>query len=282
MATMPVFQAALSLIAVSAVTAGLPPLITAARADPPTAMAPPIPMSAPQSVGVNAGADSVFGWQEVPANQQVPLTRAAFDQGGYQLYDTAGETIIVPFTGQNLYVMKFARSTTGTMYFLNDGSHPVLYVPRHAYLENATVAGARWLSLRQRLPPGPAGLPGDRPELGGVHRDGLVPVHELLRRLLVPDVPAPRGSLRAVSRAVLPDRGPPLLRLERLSPLLPGALGLHPHRLFPPRLLPVVRPTAGHATFVRRSDSSRQRPARFHGYAGRRRAPREWWTSGQQ
>jgi hypothetical protein len=111
-----------------------------AYADDPTPMAPPIQMSAPQTTGAN----SAFNWREVPANQQVPVRRAAFDQGGYQIYDTVGETIVVPFTNQNLYVMKFAVSHNGTMYFVNSGSYPVLYVPKSGYLDNATVAGARW------------------------------------------------------------------------------------------------------------------------------------------
>jgi hypothetical protein len=125
-----------------AVTAVLSLLTITALAQDPTPMAPPVQTDAPQ--GDSAGADSVFHWQEVPQGQEVPLTHAAFDQGGYQLYDTQGETIIIPFNSQNLYVMKFARSATGAMYFVNEGDAPVLYVPRHGYLGNATVAGARW------------------------------------------------------------------------------------------------------------------------------------------
>lgn len=129
----------------------------AALADDPTTMAPPIDgMSAPLSAGnagVNASADSVFNWQEIPANQQVPLARATFDQGGYQLYDTVGETIVVPFTNQNLYVMKFAESPNGNLYFENEGGFPVLYVPKGGFLDNATVAGARWYPLGENFHP---------------------------------------------------------------------------------------------------------------------------------
>ena len=128
---------------------------TAFAQDDPTSMAPPVQSSAPAGLGAgtNAAADSVFNWQEIPANQQVPLTRAAFDQGGYQLYDTAGETIVVPFTNQNLYVMKFATSPNGSLYFENQGGYPVLYVPKGGFLENATVSGARWYPFGQNFHP---------------------------------------------------------------------------------------------------------------------------------
>ncbi|MGI4788927.1 MAG: hypothetical protein ACRYFS_08750 [Janthinobacterium lividum] len=139
------FPAALRL----AVAAGTLLTATAALADDPTSMAPPVQINAPSGVT----ADSVFNWQEVPAKQQVPLTRATFDQGGYQLYDTAGETIIVPFANQNLYVMKFARSDNGTLYFVNSGKTPLLYVPQDGYLENATVAGAHWYPFGQNFHP---------------------------------------------------------------------------------------------------------------------------------
>ncbi len=95
-------------------------------------------------VSTTPSQDSVFNWKDVPQNQRVPLTRAVFDRGGYQLYDTVGETIIVPFTNQNLYVMKFGQSTDGTTYFENEGGFPVLYVPVNGYLENASAAGTRW------------------------------------------------------------------------------------------------------------------------------------------
>ncbi len=137
--------------------AGLSLAAGTALADDPTTMAPPIDgVSAPLgagNAGINASADSVFNWQEIPASQQVPLTRATFDQGGYQLYDTVGETIVVPFTNQNLYVMKFAESRTGHLYFENEGGYPVLYVPKGGYLENATVAGARWFPLGENFHP---------------------------------------------------------------------------------------------------------------------------------
>lgn len=88
--------------------------------------------------------DNVFNYTEVPADQQVPLTSASFDQGGYQLYDTVGETIVVPFENHNLYVMKFARTDQDQMYFVNQDGVPVLYVPRGGYLTNAAAPGARW------------------------------------------------------------------------------------------------------------------------------------------
>jgi hypothetical protein len=122
-------------------------LTVAARADDPVAMATGGQSAVDQPAPGGAAddtQDSVFNWSEVPANQQVPITRAVFDETGYQLYDTAGETIEVPFAGDNLYVMKFAVSQTGEMYFVRDGDTPILYVPDGGYLENATVQGARW------------------------------------------------------------------------------------------------------------------------------------------
>ena len=139
-----------------AVAAGISLAAGTAFAQDETSMAPPIQSSAPAGnygTGTNAAADSVFNWQEIPANQQVPLTRATFDQGGYQLYDTVGETIVIPFTNNNLYVMKFATSQNGTLYFENQGGYPVLYVPKGGYLENATVAGARWYPFGQDFHP---------------------------------------------------------------------------------------------------------------------------------
>ena len=141
-----IFRGALNL----AVAAGLSLIAGSAFAqnNDTATMAPPVENSAPVDAasanGSNAAADSVFNWQEIPANQNVPLSRASFDQGGYQLYDTVGETIIVPFTNHNLYVMKFAESPNGKLYFVNQGGYPVLYVPHGGYLNNASVSGARW------------------------------------------------------------------------------------------------------------------------------------------
>ena len=133
--------------AVVAAGLGLLCLTGRAFADEPVTMAPPIDSSYSDSVDGGqgaAGASSVFNWADVPRDQQVPITRAVFDRGGYQLYDTVGETIVVPFSNQNLYVMKFGLSDNGTTYFVNDGNVPTLYVPRGAFLENASVPGARW------------------------------------------------------------------------------------------------------------------------------------------
>jgi len=139
-----------------AVAAGLSLAAGTAFADDPTSMAPPVQGSVSAGFngnGTNTAADSVFNWKEIPANQEVPLTRASFDQGGYQLYDTVGETIVVPFTSENLYVMKFATSPNGKLYFVNEGGYPVLYIPRGGYLENATVSGARWYPFGEDFHP---------------------------------------------------------------------------------------------------------------------------------
>ena len=152
---------------------------TLALADPPVTMAPPVDQSSSSYdsynsngsySGVNgnsnsynnyngassassAATSSVFSWQEIPANQRVPIQRAVFDQGGYQLYDTVGETIAVPFANNNLYVMKFAVSPDGSTYFINDGNSPILFLPRNAYLDNASVSGARWYPFSDSFHP---------------------------------------------------------------------------------------------------------------------------------
>jgi hypothetical protein len=109
------------------------------------------PMSA--SLRYAGDPDSVFNWTEVPPDEEVTITRATFDKGGYQLYDTVGETIVVPFRDHDLYAMKFARSDTGTMYFENTGNAPVLYVPEGDYLVNADEEGARWYPFSPRFHP---------------------------------------------------------------------------------------------------------------------------------
>ncbi|MDR3711041.1 MAG: NPCBM/NEW2 domain-containing protein [Capsulimonadaceae bacterium] len=105
-------------------------------------VAPPVVVS-PPSPPVEQ--NNVFNWTDIPQNQSVSIVRASFDAGGYQIYDTQGETILVPFTDQNLYVMKFGLSYDGTMSFVNrDGATPILYLPPDGYLENATVSDGRW------------------------------------------------------------------------------------------------------------------------------------------
>ncbi|HLJ55123.1 MAG TPA: hypothetical protein VKT77_08780 [Chthonomonadaceae bacterium] len=114
---------------------------------PPMSQAPPIAVSQPQmTTPVSNG--SVYQWQDVPVNQQVPITRAVFDQGGYQLFAQTGETIVVPFVNQNLYAMKFGQ-TSGQPYFVNAGGAPILYLPPGGFLENAAAQGARWYPFSQ-------------------------------------------------------------------------------------------------------------------------------------
>ncbi|MBC8104871.1 MAG: hypothetical protein H7Z41_20035 [Cytophagales bacterium] len=126
----------------------------------PTVMAPPMnnpsaPMvnTAPPVAGGQAGAlpsgEGVFDWHDVPTGQEVPITRGVFDQSGYQLFAGNGETIVVPFANQNMYVMRFGKSTNGRMYFVSSGTVPTLYVPNGGYLENAVAQGARWFPFPQ-------------------------------------------------------------------------------------------------------------------------------------
>jgi len=126
----------------------------------PVMMAPPttpVTISQPSgSYGQSAGYDQTaasaqngaYNWTEVPVNQQVPITRAVFDQGGYQLYSPQG-TIVVPFANQNLYVMKFGQSGSGGMYFVNNGQYPTIFLPPGGSLDNAAQPGARWYPFPQ-------------------------------------------------------------------------------------------------------------------------------------
>jgi len=140
----------------TAAAAGLLACSALAYADSPITMAPPVDADSAQTVAGSPAyvtPNSVFNWTEMPRDQQVLITRAIFDRGGYQLYDSAGETIVVPFTNDNLYVMKFARSHDGRMYLVNEGDAPVLYVPDGGYLANATVSGARWYPFSDDFQP---------------------------------------------------------------------------------------------------------------------------------
>ena len=98
--------------------------------------------------GQNGAPSGAYNWTEVPVNQQVQITRAVFDQGGYQLYSPQG-TIVVPFANQNLYVMKFGQSNGGGMYFVSNGQSPTLFLPPGAGLDNAAQPGARWYPFPQ-------------------------------------------------------------------------------------------------------------------------------------
>jgi hypothetical protein len=141
------------------------PVVASADGSTPYYMAPPVDenvapvddSAAPPPTTAAAlstpSASTVFNWQEVPANQKVPINRAAFDKGGYQLYDSVGETILVPFKNDNLYVMKFAVSPDGTTYFVNSGSAPILYLPQNGYVENATASGGKWYPFTQDFDP---------------------------------------------------------------------------------------------------------------------------------
>lgn len=118
------------------------------------ASAMPLNLVTPSSITLrDVEGDSVFNWSEVPPNQEVVVTRATFDEGGYQLYDTVGETIVVPFHHHDLYAMKFGRSANGSMYFVNNGGSPVLYVPEGGYLCNANDLGAKWYPFTSRFHP---------------------------------------------------------------------------------------------------------------------------------
>ena len=117
---------------------------------PPINTAPP--MGGVQGGGgampAQANGNGAYHWRDVPANENVPVVRATFDQGGYQIYAQSGEIIAVPFENQNLQVLKFGRSQNGMMSFVNENNaSPLLYIPNGGYLENASAAGAKWNPL---------------------------------------------------------------------------------------------------------------------------------------
>ena len=137
MAKQQLMLATISLLALGA--------LTGCYKEKPVAMAPPV--SAPPPAAPSNG--EVYQWQDVPKGQEIVINRAVFDQGGYQLYASTGETIVVPFANQNMYVMKFGKSQSGGMYFVSDGSTPTLFVPNGAGLENAAAQGAKWYPFPQ-------------------------------------------------------------------------------------------------------------------------------------
>ena len=108
--------------------------------NPPTTMAPPL--SAPPPAA-SAGGGQTWDWKDVPKDQKIPITRGVFDQGGYQLYARTGETVVVPFENQNMYVLKFGQ-TSGESYYITEKDAPTLYLARNGFLENASAQGAKW------------------------------------------------------------------------------------------------------------------------------------------
>ena len=90
---------------------------------------------------------TVYHWRDVPPGLKVPVKATHFDLGGYQVYGQAGETIDIPFKGQNLNVLKFAPSKSGESYFVADDTAPTLYLSNADYLQNSAIEGARWYPL---------------------------------------------------------------------------------------------------------------------------------------
>lgn len=119
---------------------------TAARSDDSYYLAPPV------ATNPSTSADP-FDWHNVPMNERVNIVNATFDQGGYQLYDDVNEVILVPFTDQNLYVMKFARTYSSQMSFENVNGVPTLFIPRGGSLQNATLSSARWYPFSDDFQP---------------------------------------------------------------------------------------------------------------------------------
>src|SRR5262249_24576141 len=112
-------------------------------------VAPTTATHAHQARTAAPSAQRVFNWQDVPQGITVPVLRASFDLGGYQIYAANGEIIAVPFTNKNLYVLKFGRSDTGQTYFVNEGAYPVLYLKTGDFLSSAVATSAQWYPFTQ-------------------------------------------------------------------------------------------------------------------------------------
>ena len=125
------------------------PVMMAPPTNPVTISQPNMQPGGQDMSGQNMGGQNgAYNWTDVPVNQQVQISRAVFDQGGYQLYSPQG-TIVVPFANQNMYVMKFGQSNNGGMYFVNNGQFPTLFIPPGAALQNAAQPGAQWYPFPQ-------------------------------------------------------------------------------------------------------------------------------------
>jgi hypothetical protein len=112
---------------------------------------PLVPSDADGSISVTP---SEYSWTLAPVDERVPILRATFDKGGYQLRTAAGNLIVVPFTAHNPFSMKFAITAgSGGAYFVNSGGAPELYLPRNGYLENATMNSARWQPFNTEFRP---------------------------------------------------------------------------------------------------------------------------------
>ena len=95
---------------------------------------------------------NVYDWHTAPLGQRIPVERAQFNQEGYQI-STPDGIIVVPFSNQNLYVMKFAHSFDGQTYFVNQGDAPTLYLTGGFGLENTAAQGALWYPLPPNYQP---------------------------------------------------------------------------------------------------------------------------------
>ena len=89
---------------------------------------------------------SVFYWKEVTVGQKVLISQAGFYPEGFELIDTVGHKILIPFNFEthHVYTLKFAVSPDGTLYFVNQGDYPVLYLPQDGFLVNGLWTDTRW------------------------------------------------------------------------------------------------------------------------------------------
>ena len=78
-----------------------------------------------------------------PQRPENPDRARRLRPGRLQLYARTGETVVVPFENQNMYVLKFGQ-TSGETYYITENGAPTLYIERNGYLENASAQGAKW------------------------------------------------------------------------------------------------------------------------------------------
>jgi hypothetical protein len=112
-----------------------------------------ITQSSAASIQAVGDPDEVIKWTRLPLHQDFVITHASFSQRGYRLYDDQDETILVPFTDDNLYVMKFGVSPDEDMHFIRSTHSPVLLVPVDGYLSNQDVPGDIWYPFSDSYQP---------------------------------------------------------------------------------------------------------------------------------
>jgi hypothetical protein len=134
-------------------------------------------LSAPTLPAAAQGNPPPTLWSDMPISQKVPIAQAAIYPEGYQLVETNGNSILVPFDydRKNIYVMRFGVSPGNTAYFTNQGDYPALYLPQDGYLYNGTLPGTRWYPFPTTFHPSQPVFIGVTGAFGGFQKMGWYP-----------------------------------------------------------------------------------------------------------